>query len=397
VVFPTVLINIPNLGHIAVGAFGLFVWYAIMKYDLFTFDAALAAENIISTMPDSLVLADMQGKMLRINKRLVNFLGYEEDELKGKPLTELCAQEKACTDLMNALTEKRAIRNHELVLKTISGDERVVLFSGSVVRSKTGRDIGITCIIHDITDRKELEERFVKTERLASIGELAGQIGHDLRNPLTGIKSGAYFLRRKGNALTDVDRERILGMIDNAVEDSNRIINSLLDYSGDLHLEPERCTPKSILNQALSKLHIPNHINIVDHTEDGPEMFLDTLKMGSVFLSLIQNAIEACPKQGTIEVSSAPRDSNVEIAVIDSGVGIPESIMVKAFSPLTTTKAKGMGMGLAICKRVVDAHGGKISIESTLGVGTTVRVVLPVKQKVEFAVVSDWTTVEQKI
>lgn len=84
--------------------------------------------------------------------------------------------------------------------------EKNVLFSGSVVKSKTGRDIGITCVIHDITGRKEIEQRLIKAERFASIGELAGQIGHDLRNPLAGIRSGAYFLRTKGTALEEIER-----------------------------------------------------------------------------------------------------------------------------------------------------------------------------------------------
>ena len=200
---PLVGIDTPNLGHLAVLFFSLFVGYAILKFELFTFDAALAAENIVAMIPDSLILADMKGKMLRVNKRLTKFLNYNQEELIGKSITKLGAEEIQFASILKELEEKRVINNYELIFKTKFGDEKNVLFSGSVVKSKTGRDVGLTCVIHDITKLKEIEHRLVKAERFASIGELAGQIGHDLRNPLTGIKSGAYFLRTKGDKISD--------------------------------------------------------------------------------------------------------------------------------------------------------------------------------------------------
>jgi PAS domain S-box-containing protein len=353
VVFPTLAIAIPHLGHIAIAFFGGFVGYAILKYELFTFDAAIAAENIVSTMPDSLILADIKGKMFRVNKRLVKFFGYGEDELIGKSVMKLCVEERRCMNALKELAEKNAINNYELACITKLGEEKNTLFSGSVVQSKTGRNIGITIVIRDITERKKMEERLVKAERFASIGELAGQIGHDLRNPLTGIKSAVYFIRMKGNVLAEADKKMILEVIDNAVEDSNRIINSLMDYSSELHLDTTKCTPKSLLLRALSKIQVPNRINLLDHTTDEPEMFLDVPKIERVFVSVIQNAIQAIPEKGNIEIQSTLKDSNVQISFIDSGIGIPEDILSKIFSLLVTTKAKGMGLGLAICKHTM--------------------------------------------
>ena len=394
--FPSFDINVPNLGLISMLFFSGFVGYAILKYELFTFDAAIAAENIVSTIPDSFILADMKGNMLKVNKRLVNFLGYAENELIGNSITKLCVDEKLCMSVLEELAEKRVVRNQELKCRTKSGEEKTVLFSGSVVRSKTGRDIGNTCIIHDITGRKKMEERLVKAERFASIGELAGQIGHDLRNPLTGIKSGVYFLRKKGDGLTEGDRKKILEMIDNAVEDSNRIINGLVDYSCDLHLEVSTCTPKSLFSSVLLKIQIPNRIEVIDHLLDEPELSVDVSKIENVFTRIIMNAVEAMPNNGTLELRSIQRESNVEIAFIDSGVGIPENVLSKVFSPLVTTKAKGMGLGLAICKRIIDAHDGKIAVESAVGKGTKVTVTLPIKPKIEFAVENDWVTASSR-
>ena len=391
--------GIPNLGFIATLFFSGFVGYAIVKYDLFTLDAALAAENILTTMPDSLILADVDAKILRVNERLVNFIGYEKEELINKSITKLCTenQEKTCANLLEELASKKIIRNRELIFQSKSGEKLNVFFSGSIVKSKLGHDIGIVCIIHDITDMKKMEEKLVKTEKLASIGELAGQIGHDLRNPLAGIKNGIYLLKKKDNQLAEAKKEEVFGWIEDAIEDSNRIITSLVDYSSELNLQPEQCTPKSLVLHALSKIQVPDRLNIINNATDEVKMFLDAQNMEKVFASIIKNAIDASPEKGSIKIQSMLKELNIEISFTDSGIGIPENILPKLFTPLVTTKAKGMGMSLAICKRIVEAHGGKIAVESAVGKGTTFTISLPIKlSKSEFTQIQMFTGIEMK-
>jgi len=377
-------VDIPNLGIVATFFFSIFVAFAIVKYDLFTFDAALAADNILSTMPDSLILADMKAEILKVNEQLVNFVGYSEKELIGESITKLCSikQENIFNKTLNELKEKKLIRNHELIFQTKSNETRNVLFSGSVVKSKTGRSIGLTCIIHDITEHKNIEARLVKAERLASIGELAGQIGHDLRNPLSGIKNSVYLLKKNSNRLTELERNKILETMNIAVEDSDRIVTSLVEYSSELILEPGHCTPKSLILNALSKIQVPDRINIVNQITDELKFYSDTRKIEKMLAHIIKNAMEAIPEKGDIQIISQTRDSNVEISVSDSGTGIPERILPKIFSPLVTTKAKGMGMNLALCKRIAEAHGGKITVESEVGKGTKFTIMLPTKTSI---------------
>ena len=290
------------------------------------------------------------------------------------------------------------MRNHELTIETKTGEKRQILFSGSVVQSKAGRPIGIVCVIRDISDRKKMEERLVKAERLASIGELSGQLAHDLRNPLAGIKNGVYLIRKKGNRITDEERNEILKILDVAIEDSDRIITSLVEYSSELHLQPEQCTPKSLIQKALQKIQVPQNITIKNNVNDDTKMFLDAQKIETVFANILENAIQATPEKGIIQIQNATNGSNIEIAVADTGAGIPDNVLPKLFSPLVTTKAKGMGMGLAICKRVVEAHGGKISVTSTVGQGSTFRVILPVKQsKTEFGHVQAFIGLESNL
>jgi PAS domain S-box-containing protein len=385
-VLRTVAFEVPNLGIIATAFFAGFVGYAIAKYNLFAFDAAMAAENIVSAMPDSLILADMKERIFRVNKSLVDFLGYGHGELIGESIIKLSMDNEQLTTVLKELKEKKVLRNRELTVKTKSGEVKNVSVSGSIVQSKTGRNVGITCILHDITERKRMEESLVKAERLASIGELAGQIGHDLRNPLTAIKSSAYLLENKSDRLTRSERKRILGIIDDAVDDSNRIIIGLSDYSYDLSLSVSNCTPKSLVSEALLRVQIPNRIEIKDYVSDEPTLSVDVTRIETVFASIIRNAVEAIPKKGTIEIRSIQKGSNLEVSFSDSGEGIPEKILSKMFSPLNTTKAKGMGLSLAMAKRIVEAHGGKITVESMMGKGTTVTVALPSEPALEFAI-----------
>ena len=237
----------------------------------------------------------------------------------------------------------------------------------------------MACIIHDVTDHKILEERLVKAERLASIGELAGQIGHDLRNPLSGIKNSVYLLKKNSSRLTELDRNKILDTMSIAVEDSDRIVTSLVEYSSELILEPEQCTPNSLIMHALSTIQVPDRINIVNQTTDELKFYTDAQKIETVFVKIIKNAIDAMPQKGFLQIISQIKGSDVEISFTDSGTGIPNHILTKLFSPLVTTKAKGMGMNLAICKRIVEAHSGKINAESEIGIGTKFTITLPIK------------------
>jgi signal transduction histidine kinase len=135
----------------------------------------------------------------------------------------------------------------------------------------------------------------------------------------------------------------------------------------------------------LSLLEVPDKIQIVDTTEDEPMVKVDMEKICKVFVNIIKNAVDAMPEGGILTIKSREVKGKLEIAFKDTGVGMPEETLRKLEGgvPLFTTKAKGMGFGLPICRRLAEAHGGKISVESTAGKGTTVAVTIPVKPKPE--------------
>ena len=230
---------------------------------------------------------------------------------------------------------------------------------------------------------KEAQQRLLKAERLAAIGELAAMVGHDLRNPLTGIAGAAYYLRTKNSSGMDARSREMLRVIEKDIVQSNRIINDLLEYSREIRLEFTEASPRSLVKDALSGLKIPRRIRVVDRTGIEPKIRVDTEKMRRVFANIIRNAVDAMSKGGRLTITSRKVNSNVEIAFADTGVGMSKETLEKLFSPLFTTKAKGMGFGLSIARRFLRSHGGKISVKSTVGKGTTFAVTIPMEPKSE--------------
>jgi hypothetical protein len=130
-------------------------------------------------------------------------------------------------------------------------------------------------------------------------------------------------------------------------------------------------------------IEVPENIEMLDSTEDKLRIQVDVDKIVRVFINIIKNAIEAMPEGGTLTITSKESDGNLEIAFADTGTGMTKEIMEKLWTPLLTKRAKGIGLGLPICKRIIDAHGGNINVESTVGKGTTFTVILPVKSRPE--------------
>ncbi len=367
---------IPYYGVGANSILCLLVVYAIWKYDLFNLNPAMAAENIIATMPDSFILTDPKGKILRVNQALTNLLDYQENELTGKPINQLI-EDKYSTQFVDNISEKKEIRNYETTVIGKNNTQRPVSISASVIKNKKGKQIGITLIIHDLTRRKQNEDKIIRNERFAAIGEVAGMIGHDLRNPLTSIHGAAYYLKKKHAKKIDEASKEMLKTIETSVQYSNNIISDLLDYSREIKLKIEESNAKNLVANALVLTPTPRNIKVFDRTQATPILQVDKVKISRVFMNIIKNAFEAMPNGGTLTIKSTQKQDSIEITFEDTGSGMTQEVVDKLWTPLFTTKTKGMGFGLQICKRIVEAHGGKIQVDSTSGNGTTFTITLP--------------------
>jgi PAS domain S-box-containing protein len=341
--------------------------------------------SIFAASPDTIVAIDMEGKIIECNEQPVKTHGYgSKEELIGKSFLELLSSkdhQKAIENIRTTL-QQGSMKNVEYMSVTKDGREFPVEVSATVIKDASGKAIGFVGLAKDITARKQMEQQLFKSERLAAIGELAAMIGHDLRNPLTGIMGATYYLKTKFRKRTDVKAKEMLEIIEKDIEYSNKIVNDLLEYSREIRLELTQTTPRSLVREAVSIISVPRNIRVEDLSQRTPRMEVDVDKMKRTLANIIKNALDAMPSGGTLKITSRRVNDNVKIAFSDTGIGMSKQVMGKLWRPLFTTKAKGMGFGLPICKRVVEAHGGKITARSTVGKGSTFTITIPIKPKV---------------
>lgn len=224
----------------------------------------------------------------------------------------------------------------------------------------------------------DAQSRLIKSERLAAIGEMAGMVGHDLRNPLSSIKNASYLLRKK-HLISDENGRQTLDIVDQSVERASNIVSDLLDYSREMRLELDEYSPKSLIDYALLSITPPGNVKIIDSTHSFPTIWVDQTKIERVFVNIIKNAIDAMADGGSVEIASRQVNQALEFTFSDTGVGMSEETMQKLFTPLFSTKMHGTGFGLAICKRIIEAHCGEIAVKSAIGKGTAFTITLPIK------------------
>jgi signal transduction histidine kinase len=228
-----------------------------------------------------------------------------------------------------------------------------------------------------LTDIEDKTSRLRKAEHLAAIGQLAAMVGHDLRNPLTGISGATYYLKTKLEAKMDAKSKEMVETIQRAIAHSDKIITNLLKYAEEMKLDVSETEPRLILGEVFSQVKVPSNVRVLDKTQETLRIKCDQERMKTVFAKLVENAFDAMPNGGMLTVESTIVKEGVTISFSDTGIGIPTEVMARLWSPLFTTKAMGMGLGLSICKRIVEAHGGTISAESSEGKGTTFTIIIP--------------------
>jgi signal transduction histidine kinase len=213
--------------------------------------------------------------------------------------------------------------------------------------------------------------------KLEGMYEASRMVGHDLRNPLTGIKGATYLLKKNHVSKMDEKGNALLKTIDDCVEYSDKIVRDLLEYSCEIKLDKVKTNPERLVNDSLSTLAVPSNIQVVNDASDDFSLLVDHGKIERVFCNLVKNAFDSMLEGGNLKITSRKVNGQVEIDFSDSGVGMPKEVLEKLWTPFFTTKAKGLGVGLSICKRIIDAHGGRIEVKSILGKGTVFAVFLP--------------------
>jgi nitrogen fixation/metabolism regulation signal transduction histidine kinase len=327
------------------------------------------------------ISVDPEGRLVTLNPAAQNLLGAVADRLlPGTPLAETLAAEpqlRPLADVLEIPAEGRTVprevdleRNHEPCRFRVV---RVLL------PDPAGGSSGHLILLDDVTE-------LMRSNQLAAWAEMARAIAHEIKNPLTPIQLSTEHLRRvlhDRGVLPSEEIESCLSTVMKQVYSLRQIAGEFSTYAKLPVLETETVDPVSLMRSAVGpyKTASPQHVQIVEHYEDdaGP-VAVDSRVICRALINLIENALQAMPDGGTLTVAVASLpDGRDEVAleVRDTGVGLTPEVKRRLFEPYFSTKSSGTGLGLAISRRAVEAHQGRIEVESELQTGTTMRVVLP--------------------
>jgi PAS domain S-box-containing protein len=292
-------------------------------------------------------------------------------------------RQRVATEIPRVFTEDHLDLEYRFRHK--DGTYRWIREENRLMRDKERRPQEVIGYWTDITEHKAMEARLAEARRLATIGEAAAMVGHDLRNPLQAIITGVY-LGRKGYESLPPEYAKVaeehglvkwLSLVEGEIEYMDKIVSDLQDYAVPLKPDRSQVNIAQLLKDVLSKTQIPSNVNLSVRVEEDLQLMIDRSLMKRVFSNLITNAVQAMPEGGELTVDASKSDEEALVSFRDTGVGIPQEDFSKLFSPFFTTKAKGQGLGLAVCKRLVEAHGGEITVKSKLGEGATFTIRLP--------------------
>ena len=359
--------------------------------------------RLYETSQDGIMARDLQGRMVDCNKAYAKMLGYSKKELRHITAQQL-------------LPEKWHEQREKIVNKVLQTGRSIVfereykrkdgsVFPASVrtwrLTDGKGKVIGIWSIVRDITEQKEFQKNLLDhagilekiiedrtkqlkdSERLATIGQTAGMVGHDLRNPLQSITGELYLAKCEVESLPQSELKSNLQESIQVIEEQavymDKIVSDLQAFVRPVRIDKQPISLNELVTAVLASVAIPENINInVCMKADFPQVKADPQLLKRVLINLVTNAVQAMPDGGKLTISAEVNSQGqVVVTVEDTGVGIPEKIKTQIFTPLFTTKPRGQGFGLAVCKRVIEAHGGSINFESQEGKGAKFTIQFP--------------------
>ena len=288
----------------------------------------------------------------------------------------------------HSISKNREMRSIQLVLREYQDGN----FTARVENAESSKYLTVNDLAFRINRLGEQLEKLkhavevdhtaelIKADRLASVGELAASVAHEIRNPVAGIANAIHVLSREIEN-TDENRQ-IYDEIQNQAQRVSRAINNLLHYTRPTPLDLVPCELNFPLNSVMVLLDVrirDSRIKLnIQLEEFPPNVLIDVQQIQQVLVNLILNAIQAMPDGGILSIDVTSNARDVELLIKDSGKGIPDDILPNIFKPFYTTKHKGTGLGLAISRKITEEHSGTIGVESGLSNGAGFRIRLPI-------------------
>lgn len=227
---------------------------------------------------------------------------------------------------------------------------------------------------------RDAQEQLIRKGKLAVVGQLAGSVGHELRNPLGIISNAVYYLKTIHPDADNTTKE-YMEIISSEVRNSEKIISDLLDFSRIRQGKRETAAVTGLVAQALDRQGPPDNIKVVREIPPSLSAHVDARQIVQVLTNLLSNAYQAMPQGGTLTIHAEDGGDAIRLSVTDTGSGISGEDMRKIFEPLFTSRARGIGLGLAISRNLIEGNGGTIEVQSEEGRGSTFTITLPVREE----------------
>ena len=353
--------------------------------------------HMVGNMRNGVLAIDRQGGVVLVNDEARRLFGLRPDTdegFVGVPYGDVLHDHPDIVRVLGGAFEMKSLPNRaELRLKST---DTVIGYTLSLVRDEAGEPVGAAMFFKDLTHVEQIEERERLRDRLAAVGEMAAVMAHEIKNPLAGIEVLAGLLRRK--VLDDADAQALVKDIISEAKLANAIVQEVLAFVRPVRLQVDRTSLAEAVTAAIlladTKATRGNILVDLALPTELPTLGADQHQLTQVFGNLIINAYEALEGRGRIEIAGrlAQTDTDgallpdgqhpvptVIVDVSDDGPGMPRDVAEKIFNPFFTTKAQGSGLGLAVVRKIIDAHDGRIDMTTADGRGTRFRVTLPVE------------------
>ncbi len=359
--------------------------------------------RLYETTQDGIMARDQAGKMIDCNLAYAKMLGYSRKELRNISIRQLLPEK--WLEQREKIVKKVLKNGHSIVFEREYRRKDGSVFPASVrtwrLTDGKGKVVGIWSIVRDITEQKEhqknlevqtdylrivIEDRtkqLKNSERLVAIGETAGMVGHDLRNPLQTVIGELYLAKTEVKSLPEGEVKSNLQESIHAIEEQavymDKIVSDLQAFVQPVKIDKKPINLKELVTNVLASVATPKNIIVQTQiADDVSHIKADLNLLKRVLINLVTNSVQAMPDGGKLTLTGQVNsEDQVSVTVQDTGVGIADSIKSQIFTPLFTTKPRGQGFGLAVCKRVIEAHGGNISFESAEGKGAKFSIQFP--------------------
>jgi len=341
-------------------------------------------DQIVATVNTGIIAVDEAGIIRLFNRTASDLLGIPAPEALNRPYELVCPNQHGDNATALACARGAAPVTHQRRELTVTGAPTVVLSVSTMCLESgaEGRSGGAIEVFADITAMESMHREIARMRTLAALGEMSATIAHEIRNPLGGIIGFAELLARRVDGDSDV--RGMVGSILQGAEHLNTLVNRLLEFARDPRLERRPLEWKRFLDMTVDQFEDGARrrgakIRLVRNwPERLPTAHADGLCLRQAIWNILENAEQATSGEGEVTLSVQSRaDGQMELCVSDNGPGIDPKIVDRLFVPFATTKKKGTGLGLATARKLIEAHGGTIAVESASGQGTTVRVHIP--------------------